>query len=175
MIYIGIDGGPTGGIVALSPCKGLAPILIAPMPTLKRDGITLVDGRAVVSLLRGLPWPEDGLMIAIEDLPHHSMSKAAMRSMALNFGRLTGAIEARLESGRVRVAYVPAGNAKDGWQRAMLGKVPQGQTKAYALEAAHSLWPAETWLRTPACKLPHDGFVDAALIGEFIRKKGEGK
>ena len=175
MIYIGIDGGPTGGIVALSPCKGLAPILIAPMPTLKRDGITLVDGRAVVSLLRGLPWPEDGLMIAIEDLPHHSMSKAAMRSMALNFGRLTGAIEARLESGRVRVAYVPAGNAKDGWQRAMLGKVPQGQTKAYALEAARSLWPDETWLRTPACKLPHDGFVDAALIGEFIRKKGEGK
>jgi hypothetical protein len=103
MIYIGIDGGPSGGIVALSPMAGVEPILTARMPTVKQGRARLVDDRAVVSLLRNLPWPTDGLHIVIEDLPHHSMSKAAMRSMVLNFGRLTSAIEARLQCDRIMV------------------------------------------------------------------------
>ena len=173
MIFIGIDGGPSGGIVALSPCAGLQPILTAPMPTVKQGKAVLVDGRAVVSLLRNLPWPTDGLHVAIEDLPHHSMSKAAMRSMALNFGRLTGAIEARLQSDRVRVEYVPAGNAKLSWQRAMLSKEKDGTTKDAALRAASLIWPGFRWIE-PGCRTPHDGIIDAALIAEHARRRIEG-
>ena len=172
MIYIGIDGGPSGGIVALSPCAGLEPILTAPMPTVKQGKAVLVDGRAVVSLLRNLPWAADGLHVAIEDLPHHSMSKAAMRSMALNFGRLTGAIEARLQSDRVTVDYVPAGNAKASWQRAMLSVEGAG-TKAAALTAAGLIWPGFNWVQ-PGCRKPSDGIIDAALIAEHARRRIEG-
>lgn len=172
MIYIGIDGGPTGGIVALSPCAGLEPILTAPMPTVKQGKAMLVDGRAVVSLLRHLPWPTDGLVIAIEDLPHHSKSKAAMRSMALNFGRLTGAIEARLAGDRVRVVFVPAGNSKKSWQRAMLSVEGEG-TKAAAARAAPLIWPGFNWVQ-PGCRKVHDGIIDAALIAEHVRRQQEG-
>lgn len=172
MIYIGIDGGPGGGIVALSPCAGLAPILAVPMPVRTEGKATLVDGRAVVTLLRALPWPDDGLHVSIEDLPHHSMSKAAMRSMALNFGRLTGAIEARLQCDRVRVELVPAGNSKKSWQRRMLSVEGDG-TKAAALTAARLIWPDVNWIQ-PGCRTPHDGVIDAALLAEDARRRIEG-
>lgn len=174
MIYLGIDGGPKGGIVALSPVAGLEPIMTAPLPVLKRGGVVLVDGKAVATLLRNLPWPDDGLHITIEDLPHHSMSKAAMRSMALNFGRLSGALEARLESDRVRIEYVPAGNSLQSWQRVMLDKMTAkwDGTKAAALKAAGEIWPGFNWTE-PRCKVPHDGIIDAALLAEFSRRKGE--
>lgn len=139
------------------------------MPTLTRDGVLLVDGRRLVSLLRELHWPSDGLAIYLEDLPHHSQNKAAMRSMALNFGRLVGALEARLQCERVRITTVPAGNSLKGWQRAMLGKCPRGETKVRALEVARAIWPGQNWVPR-GCRTPHDGIIDAALIAEHGRR-----
>jgi hypothetical protein len=40
-------------------------------------------------------------------------------------------------------------------------------TKATSLMAAGGLWPSSDFKRTPACKGPDAGFVDAALIGYY--------
>lgn len=167
MIFIGIDGGPKGGIVALSPCAGLDPILAVPMPTIKQGGKDVVDGKAAASIIRNIPWGAEGIHIALEDLPHHSQSKAAMRSMALNFGRLCGALEARILCDRATMAVIPAGNSKISWQRAMLSKTDAG-TKADAALAATLIWPEFRWPKDG--KSYHDGIIDAALIAEHARR-----
>jgi hypothetical protein len=51
----------------------------------------------------------------------------------------------------------------------MLGKVPAGKTKEYALTKARELWPDETFYATARCSTPHTGIVDAALIAEYGR------
>lgn len=170
MITIGIDGGPSGGIVALGPIKGTVPIGMWPMPTIKRDGVQMVDGAGVCSIIRGLHWPVEGVQIWVEDLSRHSMSKAAMRSMALNFGRLVGALEARVLCERCTLHLTPAGNALSGWQRGMLGRMVRGESKFRAEDCARALWPSVAWpVRRSAV---NDGIIDAALIAEFGRRGG---
>lgn len=50
------------------------------------------------------------------------------------------------------------------WQKAMLGKIPKGKTKDYALRKARIVWPDEQWLASARCRTAHNGGVDAALI-----------
>lgn len=163
-MIVGIDNGITGALVALSRIAGCSPVAMVTMPS--RDGE--IDTLALVRWLERLEHGGDGLLIAVEDCPHHARDKAAMRSMALNFGKIVGGLEA---DGRWTVQRVKSGNNKAGWQRGMLGIVPQGKTKEYALAAAQSIWLDETWLATARCKKPHAGLVDAALIAEFTRRQ----
>lgn len=56
------------------------------------------------------------------------------------------------------------------WQKAMLPKCKAGDTKPRALALAKELWPEESFLASPRCKVPHDGLIDAALIAEYSRR-----
>lgn len=105
-------------------------------------------------------------MIVIEALPRHAQSKAAMRMMAMGWGLAYAAAERLADP----VLEVKAGNSLDGWQRALLGTVPKGGTKAAAIAAAHSIWPRESWI-APGCRVPHPGYVDAALIAHYALRK----
>lgn len=160
MIYIGIDNGVSGGIVALSPVAGCAPILSAPMPVQRARRGNEIDVREVGELLRDheLNRPE-AVSVIIEE-PVGSQSAHAAASMAGSFHALRGFLET---SGFRWHRITP-----QSWQRVMIpGK---GDTKARALEAARRLWPAETWLASDRSRVPHDGIIDAALIAEFGRR-----
>lgn len=171
MLFIGIDNGLDGGICVLGPCAGTSPIDYHKMPTrvvsgrreVDPDGLSLCFDLQLGNTNHTTCW--------IEECPHHSRDKAAMRSMALSFGIILGVLSAMERRCGWRVHRVASGNAKDGWQRAMLGTVPQGRTKEYALAAARSIWPGESFI-LGGCRTPHDGCVDAALIAEFGRRKG---
>ena len=169
MTYIGIDNGITGGIVALGPCAGTAPIYAEPMPLCKApDGTKQIDAVALYKLLDN----NNEVTVCVEECPHHAHRASTMRSMAMSYGMILGVL-ARFERSRGwTVASVKSGNALAGWQRQMLGNVPKGKTKEWALEAARSIWPNETWI-LPQCRVPHTGLIDAALIAEFGRRKGE--
>jgi hypothetical protein len=78
-----------------------------------------------------------------------------------------GAIRGVLESCGIQHARI----APQTWQAALLGKVPKGGTKAAARAKAAQIWPDEQWLATTRSKKPHEGYVDAALIAEFYRRK----
>jgi hypothetical protein len=56
------------------------------------------------------------------------------------------------------------------WQKVMLPKCKAGDTKPRALALAMALWPQESFLASPRCKVPHDGLIDAALIAEYSRR-----
>jgi hypothetical protein len=78
-----------------------------------------------------------------------------------------GVIRGILEAYNIRHVRI----APRTWQAEMLGKVPKGETKAHARAKAREIWPDEDWLATPRSKKAHEGFIDAALIAEFYRRK----
>lgn len=186
-IIIGIDNGLTGGIVALSTAHGLI-IDCTPMPTAKRKHWfkktktsvrkgekskstdyareNEIDGASVTDWIRHTTNSKP-CTILIEECPAHARQKSIMRSMAISYGILIGAVTANLPS--YRLVVVRSGNSLDSWQRAMLGVCEQGTTKEVALAVAKHLWPNEHWLATPRSKTPHDGMIDAALIAAYGR------
>lgn len=172
-MIIGIDNGLKGGIVALSPIAGLAPIAKFPLPT---RGITYparkttkartaneIDTRAFVSLLNQIGGKREEITVYFEDCPFHADQAKTMRSMAISAGKIVAVLEAMAFPKIRRILSYD-------WHPEILGKVPQGQTKAYALAAATGLWPEETWLASAASSTPHDGMIDAALIAEYGRR-----
>lgn len=166
-MILGIDNGLDGGIVLLSDCRGPVPIARLKMPTVKvKKGSAAreIDRLALFDIFRQIVAPE-GLVVCIEECPRHARSKAAMRSMAMSYGTILGVLASFQARLNWRVIQVASGNALAGWQRQMLGTMPQGKTKAAALAAAQSIWPGVQW--------KHDGIVDAALIAEWGRRKNQ--
>jgi hypothetical protein len=186
-MIIGIDNALSGGLAAISLSHGLI-IAKTPMPVAKRPhifektkrrkvGDKMVKVRALaqdreIDAIEVVEWIREtsnykACPIVIEECPEHAQQKATMRSMAISYGILVGALSAALPS--YRLVIVRSGNPKDSWQRAMLGPCEKGETKAAALAAAERLWPEENWLASERCKSPHDGMIDSALIAQFAR------
>jgi hypothetical protein len=160
MIYIGIDNGLTGGLVALSDHPG-EPIAMMPMPTRGKAKGNEVDAKAVRDWIFALDGSR--LTIIIETPGKHSPGAQALCSMWDSYG----AIRAILECCEWRHHRI----APQSWQKVMLIGCAKGDTKPAALSKARQLWPAETWLASPRCTKPHDGMIDAALIAEYGRIK----
>ncbi len=138
------------------------------MPTITQCGELRTWSGQVIGLLRNMIGSHlNSVMIAIEALPRHAQSKAAMRMMAMGWGLAYAAAE-RMS---VPAIEVKAGNSLDGWQRALLGNnLPKGGTKAAALIEAQGIWPSESWI-APGCRTPHPGYVDAALIAHYALRR----
>ncbi len=165
-LVVGIDPGHDGALVSISATTSDIIAKYA-MPTRPYCGEERTWSGAVYTTLRELIGEHRGtVLIAMEALPRHAQSKAAMRMMAMGWG-LAYAAAASLTS---QVIEVKAGNSLDGWQRALLGSVPKGKTKEAALHNARELWPCESWI-APGCRTPHPGYVDAALIAHYILRR----
>lgn len=187
-MIIGIDNALSGGLVALSRFNGdIIDKLIMPVNirthTFNKVKKRTVKGKTTKEVKPACQMEIDAYIvtrwikqvtnskpcvIAIEECPEHAQQKSVMRSMAMSYGILIGAIEASLPEYEIYV--VRSGNSKDSWQRHMLGKLEQGKTKEAALAAAEAIWLEENWLASPRSRVPHDGLIDAALIAEHVRR-----
>jgi hypothetical protein len=157
-VIFGIDNGLDGGICAISSFDGSV-ISAIPMPCYKRKGKREVDTVAAYRWMTDLFGHKTEILVAIEEPLKHARSSQAVRSMAISFGKLFGMCE---------VHHIPVAAVEvNDWQKPLLGLVPKGQTKTYALRKANELWPDENWLASKKCTVPHDGMVDAALIGWY--------
>jgi hypothetical protein len=162
-LYVGIDGGTTGGIAIIYGSTGGIHEL-RPMPL--KNG--MIDGSALGSILCAYNSHHDVITVAIEECPKHAHSALSMRSMGISFGIIYGIVCRELPT--KSITTVRSGNPLDSWQRAVLGKVEQGETKAAALVKAHSIWPDQVWpTKCPRGSIPHDGLIDAALIAHHAR------
>lgn len=164
MVIIGIDNGTSGASVALSPHGKI--IDMFPMPSGKLGKETIVDGAKVAAWM-GKTIHGKPAIIVIEECPKHASRAATMRSMAMNFGIIYGAIACVLP--HVKIVTVRSGNPLDSWQTIMLGRQSKGGNKPAALALASRTWPEETWLKNKQCRTPDTGLIDAALIAEFWR------
>lgn len=159
-VYIGIDNGLRGGIVALSDHPG-PPIGAWVMPLQSKSKGNEVDGYAFQEILYS--FDPEKLTVILETPGKHSPGVLALCSMWDSYGVIRGVLEARgIKHHRIDPKT---------WQRFMLPDCAKGDTKPAALAKANAIWPSETWLESKRCKKPHDGLVDAALIGEYGRIK----
>jgi len=158
MIYIGIDNGLTGGLVALSDHPG-PPIASMPMPTRGKAKGNEVDAAAI----RDWFFTLDGttLTVVLETPGKHSPGAQALCSMWDSYGAIRGV----LESCGIRHHRI----TPQAWQKKMLVGCAKGDTKPAALAKCRQLWPAESWLATARSSKPHEGLIDAALIAEYGR------
>lgn len=165
MIYLGIDNGLDGGLVALSDVVGVAPINAAVMPTRLKAKGREVNADLVLAFIESLHCPDvrTDLTVVIETPGKHSPGAQALCSMWDSFGVLRAVCEVK---GIRHYRITP-----QQWQKAMLPGCEKGNTKPFALSIARRLWPQESWLATPRSSVPHDGLIDAALIAEYARTK----
>ena len=152
---IGIDIGLNGGICLLDEQGDLIDLW---KPKLREQaGKNEWDAYALANLLEELRHMEE--VIYLEACGYHYKQSASMRSSAMCEGILVG-VAATLGYDLVRIQATQ-------WQKKVLGHVPKGMTKEYAVNYARSRWPKANWLRTKRCSKDDDGYVDAACIALY--------
>lgn len=160
LLYIGIDNGISGGIAAIGQCGSI--IAMRTMPTRKHGAKNEVDIRELYRWLSDVTGGNLSNGIYCIEEPGGSKSAAAAKSMAGSFHSIRGFFETKfLAFDRV---------TPQRWQKAMMGKVAKGETKARALDVASELWPNERFLTNSRCKVVNHNLVDAALIAEYLRR-----
>lgn len=162
-MYIGIDNGISGAIVAIGACGSWIDSIR--MPSRRHRSRNEVDIREVHWWLSRVTGGNLSNASYIIEEPNNARNASTAYSMAASFHSLRGFFETKLLNWH-RVT-------PQAWQREMLGRVPAGMTKEYALAVARELWPDEAFRATKRSTTPHDGIVDAALIAEYLRRREE--
>lgn len=155
-IYIGIDNGLSGGIVAI---EGPSIIKSWTMPTRGKTGGNEVDAEMLASFFD--QWMRDEITVVLETPGKFSKGVQAISSMWDSYG----AARAILECRGFRHHRIPP----QRWQKVMTPNCAKGDTKPAALMRARQLWPDMQWTATPRSTKPHEGLIDAALIAEYAR------
>lgn len=169
-IYIGVDGGLDGGLVAIAESTGeiLEAHTFARNKIAGRNSICPHELTRVICESHILSTHE--AWVGIEDVPDHMNSLNTMRSYATTFGILYCVL--CLSFGKKNVHPIKCGNILIGWQRTLLGNFKEGETKPRAAALAAELWPDYVFPRLNSKTQDiHDGLVDAALIAHFGRTK----
>lgn len=159
MNYLGIDNGVSGALAIISELG--QHVCHLTMPVAKTRKGNEVEVMTIASWLDENQITPQNTTVIIEE-PGGSKSAKAACSMAGSFHALRALFTLR----RFKLIRV----TPQSWQKKML-HCAAGDTKKVALQLAGSLWPDEDFLATPRCKVPHDGIVDAALLGEHGRRE----
>ncbi len=166
MNYIGIDLGKDGGMVVLNDD---GKIVSKHKPTLIRSTKAKdeYDIPGILGILQGIRGPKFAVVEKAHPMPMRMGGVSANFQRGLSYGIYQTALASL---GIPYDVYAPI-----SWQRIMLFGINSDDTKQAALIAAKRLWPKEDWRKSDRAKKADQGFVDAALIGEFGRRKRSGK
>lgn len=162
-VFVGIDPGTRGGLVAINALGEVLSAIVMPM-----------DGKAV-SLVKVREWlvevslavgrPSGRLLVALEKPSvRPGQNPSGTLTMGMNWGRLQAALEL---SDAEYVVVTP-----QTWRRGL--GIPQGSTrdqcKEGALDMARTQFPDLDLLPGTRRIKPHDGLVDAVLLAQYARK-----
>ncbi len=163
VIYLGVDPGNTGALVALGLRDGPR---VLRMPTInvgtKKRKRLVLDELAVIEWLEELKT-EGSIFAAIE--VQQAMPKQGSAS-GFRLGCSYGALCAILTT--LRISHVRIRSRE--WQRVMVGTIGQGKARAVAF--CRSVMP-DVELVPKGCRVPQDGIADAACMAEWARQRGE--
>ena len=158
-LWIAVDNGLSG---ALCVSSGQLIIAKSTMFTKAKKKGREIDVVAAWEWIREVVQPHQlQYLLAIVEEPGGAKSYKAAISMSASFHALRAMFELQ------RIPFLRITPQK--WQKQLL-KAKSGDTKPAALKLAKTLWPDENWLASKRCLVPHDGLVDAALIGYFAYK-----
>lgn len=181
MIYVGMDPGKNGAIVALSS-KGRV-IYKKTIPLIK-DQIDIQALWQIFTVLKRQNEKFRGVRVIIEKVHAIYGSSAAA---TFTFGGVSYLLEGLTVAAGLSYTMAPPKT----WQKVIYSglnqirktpiKIKKGKrkgqtmkgevdTKAMSLMAAKQLFPKIDFRRTEQCKNAHDGIVDALLIAEYGRR-----
>lgn len=163
IIYVGIDPGNAGALVALGLPGGP---LVLRMPTInvgtKKRKRLILDEFAVVQWLEEVQT-HGSIFAAIE--VQQAMPKQGSASgfrLGCSYGALCGILTT------LRISHVRIRSRE--WQKVMAGTTGQGKARAVAF--CRSVMP-DVELVPKGCRVPQDGIADAACMAEWFRRRGE--
>lgn len=168
-VYIGIDVGKDGGIVAVDESGKIT--LKATIPKIADK----VDYSKLFEILS--TWILEDVTVAIEDV--HSIFGASAKSN-FSFGEIKGIKIGMIKALGYRYTMVqPKAWQKTVWvndDKVYKPKKPDAKTnrkiidtKKTSLLAAKRLFPGTDFRRSLRCKNQHDGMIDAALIALWTK------
>lgn len=158
-MIVGIDNGACTGAAAAINQNGEL-LGYTTLPNHKVNNKTEIDLKSFRSWIE--VFDTAPVLVAIEEPLAFAPSSQAVRSMAMCYGQLYGLC--------VGAGWPVTGVGVKKWQKDVLGKFPQGQSKKYAEAKASELLPKETWIdpRKPKARCAHDGIIDAYLIAHYM-------
>ncbi len=167
--YLGVDVGKNGGFAYFNENGGIENLVV--MPKIGKE----YDYNSIRACFN-LPIKH----IVIEDV-HALFGVGAGTTFALGLGK--GFLIAMAVAFEIPYSLVqPKVWQKEMWDSTAIVKKPtkrklkngsfakKTDTKKTSLIAAKRLFPKETFLATKRSSVPHDGLVDAALMGEYCRR-----
>ena len=150
-MFLGIDPGQTGGIVALDLNGQIV-------------GLERFDGQDLLSVVDSFLHMYEVKAVAIESV--HAMPGQGVVSMftfGVGFGKLQGFL---LGKGVAPILYTP-----QSWKKILPpAATPKEAAKAFCLIR----WGLDKFI-VPGCRVPHSGAIDAACIAEFARQVAMGE
>jgi hypothetical protein len=157
--YLGVDNGISGGLTFLGSLGSVIASTAMPVQVTRKG--SEINVMKVIEWVRGNHIMQGDTTVVIEE-PGGAKSYKAATSMNASFHSL----RALFELGEYKIVRI----TPNQWQKPFL-KAGKGDTKKVAVQLAKSLWPLEKWLETPACRVPHLGMVDSALMAEWARRE----
>jgi hypothetical protein len=160
---VSIDPGANGGIAVFDE-DGLELVDLYTIPKVKDK----IDYSALANLLREVI--DSRTTVVLEEV--HSIFGSSAKSN-FSFGHINGVLLGIiLSTGRPYVLVQPKEWQKVVWTNQdkvyKPGKAKQTtDTKATSLLAAKRLFPKTDFTKSAKSKIPHDGLIDAALIGKW--------
>lgn len=156
MIFLGIDNGLKGAIVAIKDNKI---ILERTMPIIKGDR-NEYDMREIINILLEQKSRGDSLLAILEKAQITPVAgKNSCFSMGFCFGMMQGILTA------LEIPYKVV-HAKT-WQKEVLRDINGSDTKQRSILFCKRMFPKEDWRESDRCKKDHDGLCDAACLAYF--------
>lgn len=157
-VVIGIDVGKKGGIARISQDGELE---LYQMPMIGKE-YDIHELSEILDQKQG----EIIRHVFIENV--HAIQGRAGGSSNFSFGMGKGILMGLVAGKKLPYTLVnPKAWQKVSWE----GVTKQSDTKKTSLVAAKRLFPDETFLATERSRVPHDGFIDAALIAFYGKLK----
>lgn len=158
MVFVGIDPGLSGAIVALDDRGSILFLSSMPVVFLKKKR-SMDPQRLVLLLVKVRAISPSSVHVFCEKV--HAMPKQGGVSM-FNFGMGYGMLQGIVAALKMPFSLI----TPQAWQKSILA----GHAKGSEYLVAAGLWPNQSFLETPRCRTPHSGLVDAALIAEYGRR-----
>jgi hypothetical protein len=169
MIYIGIDGGQNGSIVAIDKdgkivYKSVMPILKSSSARNEYDIATIRDIMNVFTFEYGA----ENIRAGLERVQITPVSgKNAVASMFLCYGIFQGIFSSLCIPYQIFRAV--------DWQKEILKGIAGDDTKMKSILWCKRNYPGESFKATERCTKDHDGITDALCLANYIKQKEETK
>jgi hypothetical protein len=163
MIFIGIDNGLSGGIVAINEKQEIIGRCVMPVIKGKKTDYDIGKIYNFLSRINDVFINQD-IFVALEKAHVRPVSgKRACFMTGFGYGVMQGILKA------LGVSYEIV-SPKD-WQKEILKGMNTGDTKKDSIMFCKRKWPKEDWTATERSKKEHDGLTDAGCMALYCYRQ----